>query len=99
MNAEPFDAGVKDAVLGYGLYLSGRMSEAADVWRRLVQESGDVDLRARTMLAASLAGAHRDAEARSVRVQPFVPNMTGADLFAALTFDQMRRLAGLQGRR
>lgn len=95
VNASPLDAGIKRAVLAYGLFLNARYSEAAEEWRALVQQSGGGDLRARAMWAASLERAGRGEEARRVQVEAFAPNLTGADQFAVLPFNEMRRLLKL----
>jgi tetratricopeptide (TPR) repeat protein len=78
------------AVMGYGLFLQGRYSESAHVWQTAVEASGDTDLRARAMLAASLDNVGRAQETRKVSVQPFVPSL--GDLYAAISFTEMRRL-------
>ena len=96
VNGSPLDEGVKHAVLAYGLFLSAHYPEAVEVWQELVQRSGGVDLRARTMLAASLDRAGRGAEARKIPVEAFAPNLTGADQFAVLPFAEMRRLLKLK---
>ncbi len=80
----------KQAILGYGFFLYGHYSEAADVWRKALQESGGADLRARAMLASSLDHAGRSGEARKILVQPFVPEF--GDLYAAISFREMRRM-------
>jgi hypothetical protein len=96
VNAAPVEPSIKRAVLAYGFFLNARYAEAVQEWQELEKESGGADLRARTMLAASLDGAGRGDDARKLRVEPFVPNLTGADQFAVLTFDEMRRLLKLQ---
>jgi Flp pilus assembly protein TadD len=96
VNASALDEGVQHAVLAYGLFLNGRYAEAAGEWQRLVQQSGDGDLRSRAMLAASLDRAGRGAEARKIQVEAFAPNLTGADQFAVLPFTEMRRLLKVQ---
>ncbi len=95
VNAAPLPDSIKRAVLAYGFFLNGRFAEAVPEWQNLVVQSGDADLRARAMLAASLDRAGRSADARKIRVQPFAPNLTGADQFAVVTFDEMRRLLNL----
>ena len=88
------NASIKQAVLGYGFFLGKHYSEAADSWTKAVNASGGTDLRARAMLAASLDRAGRSADAKNVLVEPFVPEFT--DLYAAISFGEMRRLLGLQ---
>ena len=77
-------------VLGYGFFLNRHYAEAASIWQQIVQRSGGTDLPARTMLSASLQGQGRAADARSVLVQPFVPDFN--DLYAAVPFNEMRHL-------
>jgi tetratricopeptide (TPR) repeat protein len=77
-------------LLGYGFFLYGRYPEAAEVWRQILDQSGDTDLHARAMLAASLDKAGRSGDARKIRVQPFIPEF--GDLYAPISFNQMRRL-------
>jgi Flp pilus assembly protein TadD len=79
----------RQAVLGYGLFLQGRYSESAQLWRTAVEASGDTDLRARAMLASSLEKAGSAEEAHKILVQPFVPDL--GDLYAAISFAEMRR--------
>lgn len=96
VNAAPLQESIKRAVLAYGFFLNRRYAEAVPEWQKLVVESGDADLRARAMLAASLDRAGRSADARKMRVEAFAPNLTGADQFAVVTFDAMRRLLNLK---
>lgn len=96
VNASPLDPSLKRAVLAYGLFLNARYPEAVGEWQALVQQSGDADLRARAMLAASLDRAGRSAEAHKIQIEAFSPNLTGADQFAVLPFTEMRRLLNLK---
>lgn len=84
------NAGTTEALLGYGFFLYGHYSEAAAVWQQAVTQSGDTNLRARAMLASSLDRAGRADEAHKVLVQPFVPEF--GDIYAAVSFNEMRRL-------
>lgn len=81
---------VRQTVLGYGYFLNRHYAEAAQVWQQILDRSGGGDLRARAMLAGSLEGAGRAAEAQKILVEPFVPDF--GDLYAAVSFDQMHRL-------
>jgi len=92
VNASALNASSKRVVLAYGLFVNGRYPEAAAEWQALARQSGDADLRARAMLAASLDRAGRSGDAQKIAVQPFLPNLTGADQFAVLPFEEMRRL-------
>ena len=80
----------KRLVLGYGYFLSGRYTQAAQVWQDILKSSGDTDLGARAMLASSLNGLGKTDEARKILVEPFVPEL--GDLYAAIRFGQMRKL-------
>jgi tetratricopeptide (TPR) repeat protein len=82
-------------VLGYGFFLNHHYGEAAAIWEHIVQRSGGTDLPARAMFSASLDRAGRAADKRKIVVQPFVPDLN--DLYAAVPFNEMRRLLQLQG--
>jgi Flp pilus assembly protein TadD len=84
----------KETVLGYGYFLHGYYVEASTIWRTIVNRTEGADLRARTMLAASLERAGKKSEARQVAVQPFLPEF--GDLYGVISFDEMRRILGLR---
>ena len=88
------NAGQKQSLLAYGLFLAGHYAEAAQMWQQLDQRSGGADLGARAMLAGSLDRAGNTQAARKVLVQPFVPDF--GDVYAAVSFGEMRRLLNLQ---
>jgi hypothetical protein len=96
VNTSTLDSGAKQALLGYGFFLFGHFPQAARTWQAILNSSGDTDLRARAMLAASLERAGKSVEASRIRVQPFLPNLTGGDPYAAITFGEMRRLLHLK---
>ena len=79
--------------LGYGFFLGHHYQEAAQTWNDLLKQSGGADLRARTMLAASLAQQANADEARHIQVQPFVPDF--GDLYASVSFFEMNRVLGI----
>jgi len=79
----------KRLVLGYGYFLSGRYAQAAQIWQDILNSSGDTDLGARAMLAASLSNLGKPDEARKILVEPFVPEL--GDLYAAIRFGEMRK--------
>jgi tetratricopeptide (TPR) repeat protein len=74
---------------GYSAFLSGHFEEAARFWQNIVQQTGDADLRARAMLAASLNGAGRTEDANKTLVMPFVPDLSDGGI--AIAFNQMRQ--------
>lgn len=80
----------KRLVLGYGYFLTARYAQAAQIWQDILKSSGDTDLGARAMLAASLTGLGKVDEARKIVVEPFVPEL--GDLYAAIRFGEMRKL-------
>lgn len=80
----------KRLVLGYGYFLTGRYAQAAQIWQDILKSSGDTDLGARAMLAASLKSLGKPDEARKIVVEPFVPEL--GDLYAAIRFGEMRKL-------
>ena len=90
--ASPGDDATKRAVLGYGLFLYHRYSEAAGIWEAAYRTSGGTDLRSRAMLAACLERAGRTPEANALHVEAFVPNLSGDDEYAIIPFSEMRRL-------
>jgi cytochrome c-type biogenesis protein CcmH/NrfG len=90
LDAAALNEPAKQMLLGYGYFLNGHYAEAAAIWRPQVDRSEGVDLRARAMLAASLDRAGKTAEARKIDVQAFLPEF--GDLYAAISFDEMRRL-------
>lgn len=94
--ASPLVGSARQVILGYGLFLSGRYAEAAKVWQAMVRASGNTDLRARAMLASSLDRAGKKNAAAKILVQPFLPNLTGGDLYAAVAFIEMQRMLGLK---
>ncbi len=96
VKAAPLEPGAKNLILAYGLFFQKQYAESAELWKAIVKESGDTDLRSRAMLASALNHAGQAQEAETVRVQPFVPNLTGADEFAAVSFQEMRKLLKLQ---
>jgi tetratricopeptide (TPR) repeat protein len=74
---------------GYSAFVGGHFEEAARFWQNIVQQTGDADLRARAMLAASLNGAGRTADANKTLVMPFVPDLSDGGI--AIAFNQMRQ--------
>jgi Tfp pilus assembly protein PilF len=82
----------KQLLSAYGLYLYGFYAESAKAWTAIRDQSGDTDLRARAMLAASLKAAGQTPEAAKVGVLPFLPEP--GDLYSALSFGEMRKLIG-----
>ncbi len=97
VEASPFGANepVKDLLLAFGFFLQADYANSAPAWEKIVGRSGNTDLPARAMLAASLDRAGRQVDARKVVVEPFVPDLS--DLYAAVSFGEMRRLLGLRG--
>ena len=63
-------------------------------WKKAYDASEGTDLRARAMLASSLDRAGNSAEARKIRVEPFLIR-DFADVYGAVAFAEMRRMAGL----
>lgn len=87
------DEQAKNAVLGYGLFLGGHFAEAAEFWQNMLLQSGHIDLRARTMLAASLIAQGRADQTHKINVEPFAPDF--GDLYAAVSFLEMNRDLGI----
>lgn len=89
------DKNARDSLRAYGLFLYGFYNQAAESWKGIADASGDTDLRARAMLAASLRLAGKPQELRKILVQPFVPDLSG--YYAAVSFAQLRSLLGQAG--
>jgi cytochrome c-type biogenesis protein CcmH/NrfG len=94
VEASQLNAVMKPPILAYGFFLNGHYNEAAAEWRKILDQSEGSDLRARTMLAASLDRAGKGAEARKINVQPFLIREF-ADVYGSVVFNEMRRLTGL----
>jgi cytochrome c-type biogenesis protein CcmH/NrfG len=90
----PLNAVMKQPILAYGFFLNGHYNEAVTEWRKVLAASDGSDLRARAMLAASLDRAGNSAEARKIKVQPFMIREF-ADVYGSVVFAEMRRLTGL----
>lgn len=93
VSASALNEQTRQTVLAYGFFLNHDYTEAAQMWQQIVASSGGVELRARAMLAASLADAGRAADAQKVLVEPFVPDF--GDLYAAISFNEMRKFLKL----
>jgi Flp pilus assembly protein TadD len=94
VDASPINAAMKQPILAYGFFLNGHYNEAVVEWRKAYEASEGTDLRVRTMLAASLDRAGKTAEAQKIKVEPFLIR-DFADVYGAVAFSEMRRLAGL----
>ncbi len=88
-NTRPASSAAAPSVAGYSAFLNGHFEESARFWQSAVQQTGDTDLRARAMLAASLDGEGKSGEAAKIRVMPFVPDLGDKDI--AIAFNQMRQ--------
>ncbi len=89
LGATPTQSNV-DAPAGIALFLQGRYAEAASFWSIVVNESGNTNLPARAMLAASLGLGGQATAAHQIQVLPFIPDFN--DPVAPVAFGQMRRL-------
>jgi thioredoxin-like negative regulator of GroEL len=92
LNLPQASAADKQLLLAYGFFLNRHFAAAADMWEKIVNGSGDSDLQSRAMLAAALDRAGKPAEAQRLRVEPFMPDL--GNLYAAVSFNEMRRLTG-----
>jgi Flp pilus assembly protein TadD len=81
---------VKQPILAYGFFVRGNYDDAVKAWQQVDNQTHGEDLRARAMLASSLDRAGRKAEAQRIVVIPFTPEL--ADLYAAISFTEMRRM-------
>jgi Tfp pilus assembly protein PilF len=89
------DVKSRDSLKGYGLYLYGFYGQSAEVWKKIDESAGGADLRARTMLAASLKMSGRADQAAKMPIQAFFPNFD--DYYSALSFNVLRGLLGQAG--
>jgi Tfp pilus assembly protein PilF len=87
----PMEPALKQYVIASTSFLHRQYADAVADWAEVVKQSGDRDLRARAMLAASLQDGGRGSESAQIRVQPFAPNLSGSDPYAAISFAEMRR--------
>jgi len=94
VEASPLNPAMKQPILAYGYFLNGHYNEAVTEWKKANDASEGTDLRVRTMLAASLDRAGNTAEAQKIKVEPFLIR-DFADVYGAVAFAEMRRLAGL----
>lgn len=92
VQAVSLPAPVKQPILAYGLFLRGNYDDAVKAWQQVDNQSHGEDLPARAMLASSLDHAGRKADAAKIAVIPFTPEL--ADLYAAISFTEMRRMIG-----
>lgn len=72
---------------GYRAFLEKRSQDAITFWQGVVQQTAGTDLRARTMLAASLAQGNQSG---NNDVLPYIPDF--ADPYASVGFNEMRRM-------
>lgn len=79
----------------YQAFLLGDFATAAPQWQTILSASGRADLRSRAMLAGCLERLGRSSEIAPLQVEPFVPDLTGTDPFAAIPFVEMRRVLHL----
>jgi cytochrome c-type biogenesis protein CcmH/NrfG len=91
VEASQLNPQMKQPILAYGFFLNGHYNDAATEWRKLLDLSEGSDLRARTMLAASLDRAGNKAEAQKIKVQPFLIREF-ADVYGSVVFSEMKRL-------
>ncbi len=84
----------KQTIVAYGLFLNGHYPEAEAEWKKAYDSTEGADLRIRAMYAACLDRQGKTAEAQKVKVQPFLIRDL-ADVYGAVAFSEMRRLAGL----
>lgn len=80
----------KDLLTAYGYFLFGFYPDSVQAWQALLNRSGNTDLPARAMLAASLNRAGRPADARTIAVEPFIPDL--GNFYAVIPFTEMRAL-------
>lgn len=90
----PIPNNVKAPLFAYGFFLHGNYQEAADAWQKQLDSTHGEDLHARAMLASSLDHLGKKAESQKIAVLPFSPDFT--DLYAAISFTEMRRMLSLQ---
>jgi hypothetical protein len=85
-----------ETLLAYQAFLRADYKSAEQHWRSLHNASGGADLRSRAMLASCLDHLGRTSEIAALKVEPFVPNLSGTDPFSVISFLEMRRLLQLK---
>jgi hypothetical protein len=93
VEGSPLNPQLKEPILAYGFFLNGHYDQAAVEWKKILDMAEGNDLRARTMLAASLEHTGSGAEAQKIKVQPFLVREF-ADIFVGVAFAEMARLTG-----
>jgi thioredoxin-like negative regulator of GroEL len=83
-------------LLAYQTFLRADYKAAEQQWRAVENASGGADLRSRAMLASCLDHLGRTSEIAALKVEPFVPNLSGTDPFSVIPFLEMRRLLHLK---
>lgn len=94
VEASPMNPAMKQTILAYGFFLNGHYPEAAAEWKKAYEATDGADLRIRAMYAACLDRQGKTAEAQKIGVRPFLIR-DFADVYGAVAFAEMRRLAGL----
>ena len=91
LHASPLDPAGQKITAGYAYFIAGRYESALPAWQQLLQANPG-DVHAQLMVAAAENRLGKTAEAVKVAPRMFLPNFSGGDQFALVTFGEMLRL-------
>jgi tetratricopeptide (TPR) repeat protein len=91
VKASPLDPTGQRVTSGYAHFIAGRYDAALATWRLLLQANPG-DVHAQLMVAASENRLGKTADAVKAAPRMFLPNFSGGDQFALVTFGEMLRL-------
>ena len=93
VKASPLDHTGQRVTSGYAYFVAGRYDSALAAWQLLAQ-ANPADVHAQLMVAAAENRLGKTAEAVKAAPRMFLPNFSGGDQFALVTFGEMLRLKG-----
>ncbi len=91
LKASPLDPAGQRITSGYGYFIAGHYDAALPVWRQLLQTNPG-DVHAQLMVAACENRLGKTADAVKTAPRMFLPNFSGGDQFAVVSFGEMLRL-------
>jgi predicted Zn-dependent protease len=91
VKASPMDVTGQRVTSGYGYFIAERYDSALAAWRLLLQ-ANPADVHAQLMVAAAENRLGKTADAVKTAPRMFLPNFSGGDQFALVTFGEMLRL-------
>jgi tetratricopeptide (TPR) repeat protein len=91
ISASQLDPSAKKIAAGFAYFIAGKYDRSLPVWQQL-QQANPGDVRAQLMAAATQNRLGKTAEAAKTAPRMFLPNFTGGDQFAVVSFGEMLRL-------